>query len=77
MKFRAVFKVKDSTNLSMSDIHSQASAYARLAESAPLTANSMDEVLNELKDESGQFVVLPISAETAKLLPSQKGEISK
>lgn len=64
-----------STTLSLSDIHSQANAYARLAESAPLTAKSMDEVLSELKDESGQFVVLPISAETAKLLPCQKGDI--
>ncbi|KAH6811471.1 hypothetical protein C2S51_025233 [Perilla frutescens var. frutescens] len=63
------------TTLSLSDIHSQASAYARLAESAPLTANSMDEVLSQLKDDSGQFVVLPISAETAKLLPCQKGEL--
>ncbi|XP_042008106.1 sec-independent protein translocase protein TatB-like [Salvia splendens] len=61
---------------SLSDVHSQASAYARLAESAHLTANSMDDVLNELKDDSGQFVVLPISAETAKLLPCQKGDLS-
>ncbi|KAL1546287.1 sec-independent protein translocase protein TatB-like [Salvia divinorum] len=64
------------STFSLSDIHSQASAYARLAESAPLTANSMDDVLNELKDDSGQFVVLPISAETAKLLPCQKGDLS-
>ncbi|KAK6164590.1 hypothetical protein DH2020_001454 [Rehmannia glutinosa] len=58
----------------LSDIHTQAIAYARLAESS-LPANSMDEVLNELKDDSGQFVVLPISAESAKLLPNQKGDL--
>ncbi|KAG6407747.1 hypothetical protein SASPL_130744 [Salvia splendens] len=71
-------KTKDHSpsTISLSDIHSQASACARLAESAPLTANSMDDVLNELKDDSGQFVVLPISAETAKLLPCQKGDLS-
>ncbi|XP_047975726.1 sec-independent protein translocase protein TatB-like [Salvia hispanica] len=71
-------KTKDHSpsTFSLSDVHSQASAYARLAESAPLTANSMDDVLNELKDDSGQFVVLPISAETAKLLPCQKGDLS-
>lgn len=68
-------KDHSSKTLSLSDIHSQASAYARLAESAPMTANSMDEVLSELKDESGQFIVLPISAETAKLLPCQKGDL--
>lgn len=34
----------------------------------------MDEVLSELKDDSGQFIVLPISAESANLLPSRKGD---
>ncbi|KAL3647802.1 hypothetical protein CASFOL_008770 [Castilleja foliolosa] len=58
----------------ISDIQSQATAYEILAES-PLTANSMGEAINELKDESGQFVVLPISAESAKMLPSKKGDI--
>ncbi|GER42022.1 sec-independent protein translocase protein tatB-like protein [Striga asiatica] len=59
----------------LSDIHSQATAYERLAAESPLAGKSMDEVLDELKDESGQFVVLPISAESAKLLPSKKGEL--
>ncbi|EYU46515.1 hypothetical protein ABFS82_04G035500 [Erythranthe guttata] len=60
----------------MSDIHSQATTYARLTESTPLNANSMKEVLSELKDDSGQFIVLPISAESAKLLPSQKDNLT-
>ncbi|KAL6552091.1 hypothetical protein OROGR_008245 [Orobanche gracilis] len=36
---------------------------------------SMDEVLNELKDESGLFVVLPISAESAELLLGKKDDL--
>ncbi|KAL0389443.1 UNVERIFIED_CONTAM: hypothetical protein Scaly_0301400 [Sesamum calycinum] len=66
-------KDHSSTPSPPSDMHSQATAYARLAESTHLTANSMDEVLSELKDDSGQFIVLPISAESANLLPSRKG----
>lgn len=58
-----------------SNIHSQATEYARLAESMPLASQSMDAVLNELKDVSGQFFVLPISAESAKLLPGQKDDL--
>ncbi|KAI3449708.1 hypothetical protein Pfo_006373 [Paulownia fortunei] len=68
-------KDHSSTTSPLSDIYSQATTYARLAESAPLAANSMDEVLSELKDDSGQFIVLPISAESAKLLPSQKDDL--
>ncbi|KAG8389274.1 hypothetical protein BUALT_Bualt02G0211900 [Buddleja alternifolia] len=68
-------KDHSSTTSPLSNIHSQATAYAKLAESTPLTATSM-EVLRELKDDSGQFVVLPISAETAKLLPNRKGDLS-
>ncbi|KAL3828003.1 hypothetical protein ACJIZ3_016805 [Penstemon smallii] len=59
----------------LSDIHSQATAYARLTESTSLGTNTMDEVLSELTDESGRFIVLPISAESAKLLPNRKGEL--
>ncbi|KAL6528190.1 hypothetical protein OROHE_015140 [Orobanche hederae] len=68
-------KAKERTlpNLLLSDIHNQATAYARLT-GTPSTAKSMDEVLNELKDESGLFVVLPISAESAELLPGKKDD---
>ncbi|KAL0459462.1 UNVERIFIED_CONTAM: hypothetical protein Slati_0573400 [Sesamum latifolium] len=72
-KTTSIAKDHSSTTSPLSDIHSQATAYARLAESTPLTADSMDEVLSELKDDSGQFIVLPISAESANLLPSRKG----
>ncbi|PIN25816.1 hypothetical protein CDL12_01440 [Handroanthus impetiginosus] len=68
-------KDHSSTTLAMSDVYSEATTYERLVESTPLNANSMVEVLNELKDESGQFIVLPISAESAKLLPSRKDDL--
>ncbi|XP_073134238.1 uncharacterized protein [Henckelia pumila] len=63
------FKDHSSTTASPIDIHSQTMTYERLADSSSLSVKSMDEVLNELTDESGQFTVLPISAESAGLLP--------
>ncbi|XP_071930934.1 uncharacterized protein [Coffea arabica] len=55
-----------------SDMHSQAIAYAKLAESKSLNPASVNnEVLNELTDESG-LTILPVSAESAGLLPNRK-----
>ncbi|XP_055835648.1 uncharacterized protein LOC129904139 [Solanum dulcamara] len=66
-------KEHNSRNSALSDMHSQAAAYARLAEMAPLKPVSVDrEGLSELIDESGSFVVLPVSAESAGLLPKCK-----
>ncbi|KZV18304.1 hypothetical protein F511_25408 [Dorcoceras hygrometricum] len=62
----------DSTTSSPCDIHSQAMTYERLAESSSLNVKSMDEFLNELTDESGQFTVPPKSVESAGLLPKSK-----
>ncbi|KZV54365.1 hypothetical protein F511_03620 [Dorcoceras hygrometricum] len=70
----AIPKDHSSTTSSPCDIHSQAMTYERLAESLSLNVKSVDEFLNELTDESGQFTVLPISAETAGLLPKPKGD---
>ncbi|KAM3378235.1 sec-independent protein translocase protein TatB isoform X1 [Capsicum galapagoense] len=57
------------------NMHSQATAYARLAETTPLKSNSVDnEGLRELTDESGSIIVLPVSAESAGLLPKHKDE---
>ena len=54
-------------------MHSQAKAYAKLAESKSLNPASVNnEVLNELTDESG-LTILPVSAESAGLLASKKG----
>ncbi|KAL2535721.1 hypothetical protein Fot_17112 [Forsythia ovata] len=71
----ATLKDHCSPTLALSDIHRQATAYTRLAESTSLTAKSTDEVLRELTDESGQFIVLPVSAEGAGLLPNRKDDL--
>ncbi|XP_027180843.1 uncharacterized protein LOC113779459 [Coffea eugenioides] len=58
-----------------SDMHSQATAYAKLAESKSLNPASVNnEVLNELTDESG-LTILPVSAESAGLLASKKDTV--
>ncbi|XP_070024669.1 uncharacterized protein [Nicotiana sylvestris] len=59
----------------LTDMHSQAAAYARLAETTPLKSISIDkECLSELTDDSGSIIVLPVSAESAGLLPKRKDE---
>ncbi|XP_058198658.1 uncharacterized protein LOC131314182 isoform X1 [Rhododendron vialii] len=57
-----------------SDMHSQATAYAKLAESAALNSGlkKSSEAIDELTDESG-LMVLPVSAESTGLLPDCKG----
>lgn len=58
-----------------SDMHNQATAYARLAESAALRSeatNTNNEVMSELTDESG-LTVLPVSAQDTGLLPNRTG----
>ncbi|CAH1424531.1 unnamed protein product [Lactuca virosa] len=59
-----------------SDMHSQATAYARLAESAALRSeptNTNNEVMSELTDESG-LTVLPVSAQDTGLLPNRTAD---
>ena len=52
-------------------MHSQATAYAKLAESKSLKPASVNnEVLNEPTDEFG-LTILPVSAESARLLPNR------
>nr|XP_025888302.1 uncharacterized protein LOC101255736 isoform X4 [Solanum lycopersicum] len=59
----------------LTDMHSQAAAYARLAETTPLKSISVDnEGLRELTDESGNIIVLYVSAESAGLLPKRNYE---
>lgn len=55
-------------------MHSQATAYAKLAESAALNLGltKSSEAIDELTDESG-LMVLPVSAESTGLLPDCKG----
>ncbi|GJV89496.1 ribonuclease H-like domain-containing protein [Tanacetum coccineum] len=55
-----------------SDMHSQATAYARLAESAALRSEpTSNEVMSQLTDEFG-LTVFPVSAQEAGLLPKHK-----
>ncbi|CAL5433075.1 unnamed protein product [Camellia sinensis] len=62
-----------STNSGFSDMHSQATAYAKLAESTAINSESVEsnEVINELTDESG-IMVLPVSTKSTGLLPDRK-----
>ena len=56
-------------------MHTQATAYAKLAESAAARTGSLksSEEKDSLIDESGLFTVLPISAESAGMLPKRRG----
>ncbi|KAK8682220.1 hypothetical protein V6N13_054613 [Hibiscus sabdariffa] len=64
----------NSMSSAATDLHSQATAYARLAESEALKDGSVrcDVVEGNLKYEFGDFSVLPVSAESAGLLPDRK-----
>ncbi|XP_068318718.1 uncharacterized protein [Pyrus communis] len=71
--------MKDST-LRTSDapnFHSQATAYAKLAESDAVKAGTLKSgaVKDDLYDESGLFIVLPISAESTGMLPNRKENV--
>ncbi|KAL6968247.1 hypothetical protein U1Q18_034049 [Sarracenia purpurea var. burkii] len=63
----------NSTTSRFSDMHSQAMAYAKLAESTSLNSGPVKnpEVIDELTDESGLFTILPVSAESTGLLPDR------
>lgn len=59
-------------------MHSQAIKYAKLAESPAIRSGSPQSTTeaDRLDDESGIPTILPVSAETAGLLPNQKGSPS-
>nr|GLL32855.1 uncharacterized protein LOC109171801 isoform X2 [Ipomoea trifida] len=68
-------KDQDPKASTSSDMHSQATAYAKLAEITSANVGSVNsEALNELIDESGNLV-LPVSAKSAGLLPDHKAEV--
>ncbi|XP_050372098.1 uncharacterized protein LOC126790018 isoform X2 [Argentina anserina] len=78
------FRTSESVNLHTQgtaseslNLHTQATAYARLAESAAVEAGSLksSEEKESLLDESGLFAVLPISAESAGMLPKRKENV--
>lgn len=67
-------RVKDNSSASLGStmLHSQATAYAKLAESEAVKAASYKGTLEQenLSDESVDFPVIPVSAESAGFLPS-------
>lgn len=62
----------------LGNLHSQATAYGRLAESATVRSASgkTDTDGDKIDSEAGFPSVLPISAESAGLLPPRKGTLS-
>lgn len=62
-----------------SDLHSQATVYSRLAESPAVKAGSTEPNLDiplANDDKPGLLAVLPVSAESAGLLPNRQGEMT-
>ena len=62
-------------SLASTDLHSQATVYARLAESEAVKAGSARCSVEEenLNYELGDFSILPVSAESVGFLPDRKG----
>ncbi|XP_031272357.1 uncharacterized protein LOC116130818 [Pistacia vera] len=56
------------------DLHSQATAFARLAESEAVKSGSLKSIAEKenSEDEAGLFTVLPVSAESTGMLPNRK-----
>ncbi|KAM7496030.1 hypothetical protein LguiA_020444 [Lonicera macranthoides] len=71
----ATSKDLSATTSSSLNMHSQATTYARLAEStASNSGSTSSELATELTDESGLLTVLPVSAESAGLLPNRRDD---
>lgn len=70
----AVMKDYSFKTLGSVDLHSQATVYARLAESEAIKTGSLESNTNEnLHDEASLFSILPVSAESTGMLPERKG----
>ncbi|CAM0873732.1 unnamed protein product [Alopecurus aequalis] len=72
----ATSKDMESLDTSSTNLHSQAMMYARLSESPQIKTSSLESVSHgeQFKESNGLLNVLPISAESAGLLPSRKDE---
>ncbi|OMO95598.1 hypothetical protein COLO4_15774 [Corchorus olitorius] len=64
-------------SLASTDLHSRATAYARLAESEALKASSASCGVEEenVNQEFGDITVLPVSAESAGFIPERKDTV--
>jgi len=71
----AVMKDFSSKTLVSVDLHSQATAYARLVESEAIKTGSLESCPEKesLNDEASLFTILPVSAESTGMLPERKG----
>ncbi|XP_062008426.1 uncharacterized protein LOC133725262 [Rosa rugosa] len=72
--------IKDNINFRTSEslnLHTQATAYAKLAESAAVNTSFLksSEEKERLIDENGLFTVLPISAESTGMVPKRKENV--
>ncbi|KAM0888053.1 hypothetical protein ACQ4PT_028590 [Festuca glaucescens] len=72
----ATYKDMESADTSSTNLHSQAMMYARLSESPEIKMSSLKGVScgEQFKESGGLLNVLPISAESAGLLPSRTDE---
>ncbi|XP_074270785.1 uncharacterized protein LOC141594684 [Silene latifolia] len=72
------FKEHTSAASVSSNLLSQASMYAKLAESQALKAGEVEGSgdLDKINDQPGLLSVLPVSAESAGLLPKRQGEVT-
>lgn len=59
------------------NLQSQATAYARLAESEAIRTGSLksNAEIENLNDEAGLFTILPVSAESTGMLPNRKESV--
>nr|XP_017215888.1 PREDICTED: sec-independent protein translocase protein TatB-like isoform X3 [Daucus carota subsp. sativus] len=74
LKASSSFNIQSKAAVSSSiDKYSKATAYASLAESSALNSGPGT---SDISDKSGLLAVLPVSAESAGLLPNRKGEFS-
>ncbi|KAH9626732.1 hypothetical protein KSS87_022046 [Heliosperma pusillum] len=72
------FKEHSSAASVSSNLLSQASMYAKLAESQPLKSGEVEGSgdMDKINDQPGLLSVLPVSAESAGLLPKRQGEVT-
>lgn len=74
----SVFKEGRSVASVPSNLHSQATTFARLAESQALKYGATESIvsMDNADDRPGLLSVLPVSAESAGLLPNRQGEVT-
>ncbi|XP_021770267.1 uncharacterized protein LOC110734424 [Chenopodium quinoa] len=74
----SVFKEHGSVASGTSNLYSQATAYAKLAETPAVKSGTIEGSvsMDTVDDRPGLLSVLPVSAESAGLLPNRQGEVT-